>query len=130
MRGNRLVDRDDPLPLGRALGQPLEAAGRPQLAAFGFEVLEIEIGHARAYGRSGGDMPAVIGVRTVAGRFGGIGKSKAGVEAGLPSGTSASTPRHRQSHSYPRDVEVRRGRGFTADLRGGLSESRRRRFGR
>ena len=53
MRGNRLVDRDNPLPLGRALGQPLETAGRPQLAAFGFEVLEIEIGHARAYGRVG-----------------------------------------------------------------------------
>ena len=51
MRGNRFVDRGDPLPLGRVLGQPLEAAGRPELAAFGFEILEIEIGHAGAYGR-------------------------------------------------------------------------------
>ena len=57
MRGNRFVDRGDPLPLGRVLGQPLEAASRPELAAFGFEILEIVIGHAGAYGRIGARWP-------------------------------------------------------------------------
>ena len=46
MRGNRLVDIGNAAPLGRILFQPLEAASRPQLAAFGFQVLQIEIGHA------------------------------------------------------------------------------------
>jgi len=62
MRGNRFVDRGDPLPLGRVLGQPFQTAGRPELTAFGFEILEIEIGHAGAYGRidAGGQSPAQL----------------------------------------------------------------------
>ena len=40
------VDLGDPKPLGCVALQPLEATCRPQLAAFGFEVLAIEIDHA------------------------------------------------------------------------------------
>ena len=40
------VDLGDAQPFGRVPRQPLQAAGRPQLAAFGFKVLAVEIGHA------------------------------------------------------------------------------------
>jgi len=55
------VDLGDPKPLGRVALQSLEAAGRPQLAAFGFEVLAIEIGHAPLWAgcaaKASGDAP-------------------------------------------------------------------------
>ena len=39
------VELGDALALGRALGEALEAAGRPQGLAFGFERLGVEVGH-------------------------------------------------------------------------------------
>lgn len=48
MRRQRLINRQNPLPLRRILGQPLEAAGRPERLAFGFEGFEVEIGHVGA----------------------------------------------------------------------------------
>ena len=44
------VDLGDPQAFRRVGLQALEAAGRPKLAAFGFEVLAIEIGHAPPMG--------------------------------------------------------------------------------